>query len=193
MSITYAETVSTLDLTEDAKLREALKSEISSFVRDSYLELSRRVCQNLELNFLVEPSRLEEARQSGLLNLIVDQTHREMQGLIEEFLIRTRNPQSRTITPLGEVPVDMEEGGRVAPLFDIAGTGLLDELNLPADGFGPVESDRVAAHWLSDRLPDPTLPSPSTGEVTVWQDEEPQFGTHAAMESLMERFGTYEA
>jgi hypothetical protein len=186
-SIAYAETVSTSDLTEDAKLRQALKSEVSRFVRDSYSELSRRVRQNLELHMFVESPRLKEATQSGLLDLILGQAHRDMQELIEEFLSRTSNPQSRTVTPLGELQGAMEDGS-VAPLLDMAGIGLLDELNLPADGFGPLESDGVM-YWPSGRLSDTTLPSSSTGEATGWQVGEPQFGALAQMGSWTGEFG----
>jgi hypothetical protein len=151
-------------MTEDAKIRQALKSEISLFIRDASQELSCRVGRNLESNFLVGPHRLEELSQNGLLNAIVDQCRIDMQGLIEEFLSRTSSPQSRTVSPLDELPTAMEENGQAAPLLYVPGVGL----DLKADGFGPLVSDGAAAYWPSEvtqgnGFPLPTLAGGDSG------------------------------
>jgi hypothetical protein len=151
---------------EDAKLRQALKSELSSFVRDSSQELSCRIRRNLESNFLLDPQRLEELSQNGLLDAIVDQCRSDMQGLIEEFLSGSCNPQSRTPTPLVPPPRAMDEDSGVALPVEMAGV----EFDLPVDGEG------VAAHWQSEVPPgDGFLPSTSSGDDLFWPMDTDRF------------------
>src|SRR5690349_17469395 len=115
---------------EDAKLRQALKSELCDFIRDSAQELSSRIRRNLESSFLLDRQRLEELAQNGLLDAIVDQSRMDMLGLIDEFLGRATNAQSRTMTPLDDLPTAMEDSC-AAPALDMTGT----QLDLPVDGF----------------------------------------------------------
>jgi hypothetical protein len=172
-------------MTEDAKLRQAIKSELSGFLRVSFQELSRRVRGNLELNFPLESPRLEELSRTGLLDAIMAQSHRDMQDLVDEFLSRS-NPQSRTMTPLDVFPmITLEDGGgAAAPPLD-AGVAAAeppgDQLDLAVDGFGPLESEGVLAYWRSDALPN-AAPQTSSGEVAGWQIEEPDYGSFGGMQ-----------
>ncbi len=95
----------------------------------------------------------------------MDQCRSDVQGLIEEFLSGTSNPQSRTVTPLDELPAAMEEDPRAVLPHSIAGT----ELDLPVDGFGPLEGDGVAAYWPSEVPPgDGFPPLTPTGDISGW-------------------------
>jgi len=163
---------STSDMTEDAKLRQALKSELSSYVRDSSQELFRRIRRNLESNFLIGPQRLEELARNGFLDAIMDQCRSDMQGLIEEFLSGSSSPQTRTKSPLDGLQTAMEEDSRIALPLDMAEV----ELGLPVDGSGQLEGEGMAAYWPS-AVPsgDGFLQSISSGDGLVWAIDGDQF------------------
>jgi hypothetical protein len=143
---------------EDAKSRQALKSELAGFVRDSSQELSRRIRLNLESNFMLDPQRIEELSQSGVLDIVVDQCRTDMQALVDEFL----SGPCRTPTPPESIPTIEED---VVPI-GISG----HELGLPVNGFYQLPGDDATARW-----PDAELPL-AIGEDSGWQVVGSQYG-----------------
>jgi hypothetical protein len=158
--------------TDDAKLRQALKLQLSSYVKYLSSELSPRVRRNLELQSPLGSSRLEELTNSGLFDAIMTQCQKDMRVILEEFL-NGSIPESRNITLHEEIPKAMES--TTAP------PSIPEPPNELADGFGPLEAEPMGNPQLN------TFPSvthyPPSDNAAGWHTSDTAYGQFDGLES----------